>query len=738
MTISRRSNNLSKLRIIRARHVLIAAALASLSLITLTLLHMRPVMESYRHFTSDMHRLQILDRHGVPLSVTYQNRWNLYDLQELHEIPEFLQNAFIVAEDRRFYEHTGIDWAARMAAVWANVSARANVRGASTLSEQVVRMLHPRPRTLWSRWLEGWEAERLEAQLTKPDILEFYLNQVPYARNWRGVTQAARGYFNRDLTTLSEKEMLALAVLVRAPSALDPWHDKGAARLQQGIERLADAMQERGLLNASSRARIADQSWTLEQPVHAVNASHFVQYLRHHAPESSRTSIQSTLDASLQTTAQRLLNERLKSLAEKQVHNAGLVIADHTTGEVLAWVVAGNDDTPGRELDAVSIARQPGSALKPFLYAAALEKGWTAATLIDDAPLQDTIGTGLHAFRNYSRHFYGPISLREALANSLNTPAVRTALFVGVEDYLKQLHQLGFASLGTDSRRYDVGLALGNGEVTLLELVQAYAALAHHGTFRPLRLTLEDHFNKTQKQIYSPPSASLIAHILSDPYARQLEFGASSVLNLPVQTAAKTGTSSDYRDAWAVGFNYRYVVGIWMGNLDQTPMDGVTGSTGPALTLRSVFAELNRSVQTRPLPLDRHLIAQEVCLPVAGQKNGACAKRKEYFLPGHLPPEDLKVAASASQPLAILRPSEGLQMAYDPRIPSSLQAFRFEIGGKPAESDVEWFIDGERLSRQNAASYLWPLARGKHEVMAMVWSPEGEVRKTAPVNFVVK
>jgi penicillin-binding protein 1C len=714
------------------RAVLLTALVAPLLLAGVTWWNMRPVMPDYRALASDMHRVQVLDRHGTPLNVTYQNRWNLYDVRALHEMPEFLQQAFLVAEDRRFQEHGGIDWQARFGALWANLRQGRTVRGASTLSEQVVRMLHPRPRTLWSRWLEGWEAQQLEAQLTKPDILEFYLNQVPYARNWRGVVQAARGYFNRNLDTLNRKEMLALAVLVRAPSALDPWQKKGGDRLNAAITRLADAMQERGLLNAEEHARLAEQAFALEAPTPPLDASHFVQYVRLHGSGAER--IRSTLDAGLQAKVRSLLNERLKALAPKQVHNAAAMVADHRTGEVLAWVVAGDASTPSRAIDPVITPRQPGSALKPFLYATALEKGWTAATLIEDAPLQDAVGAGLHAFRNYSRHYYGPVSLREALANSLNTPAVRTVNYVGVADYLKRLHQLGFASLGDDSRRYDVGLALGNGEVTLKELVQGYAALAQGGQFRPLRLTMDAHA-VTPTPVISAPAASLIGHILSDPYARQLEFGASSVLNLPVQTAAKTGTSTDYRDAWAVGYNYRYVVGLWMGNLDQTPTDGVTGSTGPSLALRAIFAELTRGQRTRPLPLDRHLLAQEVCLPAAGQSQQGCTARTEYFLPGQMP--DAVAYAPPVTP-GILRPTQNLQMAYDPRIPSELQAFRWEVGGLPEGGEVEWFLNGQQVARTDKATYLWPVARGKYELTAFFWSPDGDVKKSGPVRFVVK
>ena len=212
------------------------ATLAGVAFWAMTLGSLRPIPHALLA-TSHSVKPQVLDRRGTPLTVTYSNHWNLHDRRALHEVPAFLQRAFVLAEDKRFHSHTGIDWRARIHASWQNLRHGRVVRGASTITEQVVRMLHPRPRTVWSRWLEGWEARRLEDNFSKADILEFYLNQVPYAGNRRGVVQAARHYFDRDLGTLNRHEMLALAVLVRAPSRLDPIGNQAA--LQRSVRTLA-------------------------------------------------------------------------------------------------------------------------------------------------------------------------------------------------------------------------------------------------------------------------------------------------------------------------------------------------------------------------------------------------------------------------------------------------------------------------------------------------------------------
>ncbi|MDM8569127.1 DUF2304 family protein, partial [Thiotrichales bacterium HSG1] len=279
----------------------------------------------------------------------------------------------------------------------------------------------------------------------------------------------------------------------------------------------------------------------------------------------------------IQSITQQILDQQIQNIFS--VKHGAVLVVDHQTGEVLAWVNAGKPSERS-QIDAITTPRQPGSTLKPFLYGLALEKGWTAATLINDVPLAEAVGTGMHSYHNYSRHYYGAISLREALGNSLNIPAIRTIQQFGVETFLHRLHQLGMTSLTAAPEHYGDGLALGNGEVTLFELVQAYTVLANNGFFQPLKV-LRDAPTSDVQTIFNSQISSIITDILSDPEARRLEFGNG--LRLPLQTAIKTGTSSDYRDAWTVGFNYKYKVGIVLGNLYQQPMSQVSGASGPAL-----------------------------------------------------------------------------------------------------------------------------------------------------------
>lgn len=715
-------------------YILCTLLLMAAGLSLATYFSLKPIEKNFHDIVSDANAIRITDRNGQPLNISYQNQWNNFDYLPIYEVPEFLKTAFIYSEDKDFYTHQGLNWNARLAALWQNIRHREIVRGASTITEQVVRTITPRKRTFWSRWLEGFESASLEKSVTKQDILEFYLNQIPYATNRRGVVQAARYYFNRDLNTLSPKEMLALVVLVRSPTNYDLY--KSPDIIEKPLLRLATAMQKDGLLNESDYQSITTDKLRVEKFHLLTEARHFVRYARLSTTQSS--ILKTTLDSGLQRKIQLIIDTRLKALSSRHVANAGVVVADYQTGEILAWVVGGATDqqTPASEIDVITTARQPGSALKPFLYARALDKGWTGATLINDSPMAEAVGHGLHRFKNYSNIHYGLITLREALGNSLNIPALITIGHVGAGDYLSTLQKLGFKSLSLSSDIYDEGLALGNGEVTLLEMVTAYAALANHGEYRPLHIFQQDHNFVKPVQVYSEESTSIIGNILSDNKARRLEFGAGSVLNFPLQTAAKTGTSTDYRDAWTMAYNDRYVVGIWMGNLDRTSMNNVTGASGPALALRSVFSILNENRKTQPLYLSPRLVAHDVCIRPANA-DGSCPKRNEWFMPDTV--SDTPAPRKDQPPrIELVRPTDGLQIAYDPRIPATHQHFRFELKNVPESNMIKWTVDEKIIGEGASPTLLWPVQKGKHILSVQLSNADNVIHTLPNVTFFVK
>jgi penicillin-binding protein 1C len=809
-----------------------AGALGVLVLGLATVAGLRDLPKTLEPWKAGTRRAQILDRHGLPLTRTFDNRWNIHDSVPFHAVPELLRGAFVAAEDQRFFEHKGLDWQARFHALVQHLRARRAVRGASTITEQVVRMLHERSRTVWSRWLEGFEAQRLERRFSKGEILEFYMNQVPYARRRRGVVQAARDYFDRDLETLSEAEQLALVVLVRSPSRFDLKRSQEAVLSR--LERLAVRMHEEGFLDETAVRRTRRTALGLLEPEIDVYAPHFVRFVRDKTGHEGAIRVRTTLDGALQNRVRKVLENQIGLLSDRHVGDGAALIVDHRTDEVVAWVNAGafNAETEGSQIDAVTTARQPGSTLKPFVYALALERGWTAATLIEDAPFKRPVGRGQHAFRNYSRRFYGPVRLRAALGNSLNIPAVRAAAAVTPAALLARLHELGFESLDRHPDFYGEGLALGNGEVTLLELVSAYAALARGGVYRSFRLTREDAEPALERRVFDPEVSSLIADILSDPEARNLEFSTNGVLSFPAPTAVKTGTSNDYRDAWAVGFSDRYTAGVWMGNLDLKEMQGVSGAQGPAVVLRGVFSELLREREQNRLYLSPKLRRASICSQTGSRPAPACPTTTEWFRPERVPvetcalhrpvptesavevavglvptesevevavgpvptesevdvavgpvptesevevavglvptesevevavglvptesevegavglvptesAEDLSVGPGSAR-VWLTQPSPGLNLARDPRIPDEMEAFPFEISGKAQITRIEWWVDGVAMGETGPEErrFLWPIAAGRHEVQARVWTvAAAEPVVTASVAFYVK
>ncbi len=702
-----------------------------LLLICATGLAQQPLPHQLQTEALDATRAEVLDASGAPLTRHYLQRWNTADRLPLAQVPALLKTAIVSAEDHRYWHHRGIDWRARLAAVWQAIRAGRAVRGASTISEQVVRLIHPRPRTIWARWVEGFEAMRLEMRFSKSAILEFYLDQVPYGANRRGVRQAARYYFGREPATLSEPEMLALAVMPRAPSRLDPMRDAG--RLRGPMQRLARRMATDGLIPESRIAVLATPPLALRADDDGIPAGHFVAEARRRAHGGDGSALHTTLDAGLQRQAQQLLDQRVRDLARVGVRQGGLLVVELDGNRVRSWNVANLDAADGEiGIDTVLTPRQPGSALKPFVYALALERGWTAATRIADEPTAAHVGDGLHPYRNYSRLSYGAVSVREALGNSLNVPAVKALQFVGGAAFLDLLHRLGMTGLRAHPDHYGDGIALGNGEVTLAQLVNAYATLARQGRQQPLQLFEDGRERQSPQAVLSRDSASIITDILSDPRARLLEFGDGGLLRFPGQTAVKTGTSSDYRDAWCLAYNHRYVVGAWMGTLNGAAMDGVTGSIGPALLVRSVFGLLDQRHPPQPLPLSPGLQARLVRDVDGGE-------RREWFAPGTAPEADSVAAAtwsgSAPSTPSLVQPFEGLQLALDPRVPPEQQALEFELAAVADDEAVHWFVDDEPVGEGRGPHYPWPLSRGEHRARAA--AADGHWQ-TATVRFRVK
>ena len=615
------------------------------------------------------------DRHGVPIQAQRtDDRVRRLAWMPLAEVSPALREAIVLGEDRRFWEHSGVDWRALAAAAWANAW-NERTRGASTLTMQLAGLLDDdlaRPaggRSVAQKIGQAASATELERRWTKAQVLEAWLNLVPLRGDAVGVPAAAWALFGKRPGGLDSVEAALLAALVRAPNA------KPEAAVRRACELLKAQRQPcTGLESTAERAfaRRAPPS-----PGEAL-APHFVRHWRA-AGGAPRT----TLDAGLQRVATQALRQQLAELRGRNVEDGAVIVLDNASGEVLAWVGSSGPGSAAAAVDAVLARRQPGSTLKPFVYALALERRLvTAATRLTDAPLELAAGDGLYAPQNYDGGFKGDVSVRTALASSLNVPAVKVGAMVGADDLFARLQRAGLG-LKESAGFHGNALALGTSEVTLADLANAYRMLANGGRWSAIAVGPP----APPRRVFDEASAWLVADILADASARAVTFGFDSPLVTRGWAAAKTGTSKDLRDNWALGFTRRYTVGVWVGNAGGEPMHGVSGTQGAAPVWREVVAHLHAAEPSRAPPL-----------PAALRREGG-----EFYLAGTGP-----ARAGRASALGITSPRDGSIVVLDPDIPPALQrlVFRGAAG--------RWSVDGQPVGEGERV--VWKPMPGRHRL----------------------
>jgi penicillin-binding protein 1C len=597
--------------------------------------------------------------------------------------------ATVAAEDQRFWNHPGVD---PLAAARAAVRIPWERSGASTITQQLARRLYLEDQQLpllIRKAREATLALQLDARASKEEILELYLNAAYYGRGAYGIEAAARLYFGVSAANLDLAQAAFLAGLPQRPwvGDADPAGEAARERQRYVLDRLAATGKITGAEADAAAARPLTLIDTAAPPI----AVHFVQYAREElarlAPGPAGEAgliIETTLDPSLEAAAERQALLQLSRLENKDVGNAAVVILDPRDGAVLAMAGNASASGLGAEYNMAITPRQPGSALKPFLYGLALREGFTAATPLLDIPSTFETRNGAYAPQNYDKQFRGIVTLRTALASSLNVPAVETLEALGVEPFLAELHRFGLTTL-TESERYDLALALGAGEVRLLDLAAAYGVIANEGNYAaPFAITrvrstsgevLYERPPAPSRPVIDQDLAYILSDILSDPAARVPGFGHDSILELPFPAAVKTGTTTEFRDNWTIGFTANQVVAVWVGNADNRPMQGVSGISGAA----PIWAELMKLARERqgpasfatPTGIERAL----VCAPTGLLPGPACpAAMEEWFLPGTVP-------ASTEQFYAL---DERSNLVIDPPAPARpwLAAAGYRLGGE--------------------------------------------------------
>ena len=651
----------------------------------------------------------LLDRHGA---VLHERRVDLDGRRlawvALGDVSPVLVETLIGAEDHRFRTHAGVDWLALASALRDGMQ-RGHLRGASTLTMQVAALLDPSLRASRSRngvvaKLRQMRAARtLDRSWTKDQIVEAYLNLATFRGELQGVAAASRGLFDRDPHGLGEIESALLSVLVRAPNAETGAVAARACRVASQRESGARCDE------IEARAARAFAAPPVVRP-RVGDAPHLAAHLLR---DTAHRRVATTLDAPLQRRVSEVLARQVAQLQGRNVRDAAALVVDNASGDVLAYVGGSGALSSARFVDGVRARRQAGSSLKPFLYARALDRKLvTVATRLDDAPLDVVTALGSYRPENYDRSFRGPIAVREALASSLNVPAVRLLQMVGVDDFVALLGQLGFDGL-RDAEFYGDSLALGSADVSLWEMVGAYRTFATGGVYAPLHVEAAD--SASGQPVFTSEAAFLVADVLSDRASRAPTFGLENPLATRVWSAAKTGTSKDMRDNWCVGFTSRFTVGVWVGNFSGDSMWNVSGVDGAAPAWLEIVNALHADLPS------------EAPAPPPGLVRANAA----WFLAGSEPAALATATRAAASPRRIVAPQQGAVLVLDPDIPDARE--RTWIEAAPRDPRATLQIDGRAIGSA-AAPVLWPLARGRHE-LALVDSAGARLDA---VSFVVR
>ena len=698
----------------------------------------------------------LLDRNGEKLAElpsTEARAHHPIPLGEMGPLPAIT----VALEDARFYQHWGIDIGATGAAFVRNIRAGRVLSGGSTITQQLIKLASGRTKRSWrAKLYENLAALRLEQIWPKDRILEEYLNRSHFGNRHVGPAAAAQAYFNKKPRNLTFVEATYLAGLPQAPSRFNPWQRPAAAAAK--FHRSRAQLAGRGFsLTTESRRGAHPPALSPRAPQNR-RAPHFVDALQQHRTRLPRGEVRTSLDLSLQRVAEQALATQLEKLAARQVRHGAVIIIDNATGAVRAMVGSGGYDIAGDgQINGALEFRSCGSTLKPFLYLRAInDRTLTAATLLPDTP--DAVRAEYIDYDpvNYDRKFLGPVRVREALANSLNVPAVVTLSRMGARKAFRALEESGikFARPFSD---YGAGLILGNAEIRLLDLTAAFTVFAGRG------LSVEPQLlpgGETRHRFVALPEAvSIVADILSDNDARRSTFGPFSPLAFEnARIPCKTGTSSGFRDAWTVGTTAQHSVGVWMGNFDGRPMEEIASVTGPAPVWREIIDHLLAAGDSSvAAPVESPLLARRKVCRLTGLLPASthAATDQEWFLEGTEPTETadrfwqwvdgrqqfvlpleyalwcnggrnrLNAVVAQTSPLQIVQPRRDATFMIDPHIPRAQQALH--LVASVATADISWRVNGRDVPAATNG-FFWPLTEGRHEVEV---STSGQTRTSS-------
>lgn len=723
----------------------------------------------------------ITDRAGDVLWVAPVNENGLRrEYSTLQEIPEHVLGVFIASEDKRFYTHPGVDLLALFRSLYLNIKAGEIVSGASTITMQLAGLIEPHERTVWGKMNEAVNAFRLELRLSKDEILELWLNAIPFGFQAEGIQTASKTFFSKPVWQLTPSQALVLSVIPRSPAVYNPFQrpdnclEAALAVAREG--RLP--MGKQSIQTALSSVRMGGRQ---------KKAPHFVRYALREKNASTGpgsgegkgqeeedfdrrglsgpTVVKTSLDLELTEYVRNRIAYYVDRYRSSRILNGAGLVVDNNTGEILAYVGAIDftDEKSAGQIDCVRITNKSGSCIKPFLYALALEKGFLPNTILPDIPM--TFGKDrVYEPQNFDNRFHGPVRLRVALASSLNVPAVYLLEQVGRGEFEAFLVDLGFESVGQGRDEAGIGLAVGNGEVTLLELVRGFAAFPRRGSVVALTSLLDSSNSlPSGEKIITTYTADIICDILSDHESRYLGFGNSRVFDLGFPVMYKTGTADQFQDIWALAATTDYTAGIWMGNVHGETIIGRTGSSIPAKIAGDILSTMRDRPESSssdeypskrrgpgrvregafPVPAGSHEVT--ICTLSGGAPNEWCTSTLREYLPEGKQPkrcsfhrerngktavvfperyarwaEKFSIETEVQEkagPLTIVYPNSGSVFYFDPGVEEKDQGIPIKaVGGLPAQP-VRVVVNGEIVDTVSYP-YRWflPVKRGDWKV----------------------
>lgn len=612
---------------------------------------------------------KIYDRGGELLYDVFTNQRR--SPVKLDDVPLYLRQATIAIEDKNFYKHEGFDPTGILRAAW-NIVIHRKFQGGSTLTQQLAKnVLLSSERTLTRKIREFILAIQIERKYSKDEILQMYLNEVPYGGTAWGVEAAADSYFGKPVKELTLVEAAILAGLPQRPTAYSPYGSDPQAyvgRAEQVLRRMREDDYISKEQEEEAKKQLSEVKFVGKEA--GFRAPHFVMYIKSILEERYGTAlveqgglkVTTTLDWDLQEKAQQIVSEEIAKVESLNITNGAAVVIDPNTGEILAMV--GSKDFSAKDYDgqfnvATLGLRQPGSAIKPVTYVTALRKGYTASTLLMDTPTEFPGGAGQPPYKpeNYDGKYRGPVQVRYALANSINVPAVKMLALAGVKEMLKTAHEMGFKTLEPTQEnlnRFGLSVTLGGGEVRLIDLASAYSAFANGGLRQePITVlkvedskgrVLEEFKPREGRRVLDKGEAFIISHILSDNQARSEVFGTNSALVIPGRTvAAKTGTTNDMKDNWTVGWTPQVIAGVWVGNNNNTSMKRLaSGISGAAPIWRKIIMEALKDKPNASFEVPDNVVSAEVDTISGYKAHDSFSSRTEYFIKGTEPEgEDL-------------------------------------------------------------------------------------------------